>query len=304
VTISSSGGLLTISNCTISNNQGGAIENLGDATIVNSTLIGNTSSQGAGIYNSGSSAMVLVENTTISGNRAEGGSTSRGGGIYNDRGNATIRATTLSANFAEGDGGAIYNTSLSIAQTTFLTNVTVSGNSANGSGGGVFNTNAATTLLLRNTTMLLNRADADGNGSGTGGGLNRANGSVTLHGSILSDNQRGTSGQLDEISGTVQSASSYNFIQHTTSAGGLENGVNGNLVGVSSIGVISGTLQDNGGPTRTHRLLSGGAAVDAVELAACVTVEGAALTVDQRGMTRPRGTRCDIGAFERQPGDP
>ena len=59
-------------------------------------------------------------------------------------------------------------------------------------------------------------------------------------------------------------------------------------------------LQDNGGPTRTIQLLASSPALDAVPLEAC-TDAGAALTTDQRGVTRPQGAGCDIGAFELVP---
>jgi hypothetical protein len=61
-----------------------------------------------------------------------------------------------------------------------------------------------------------------------------------------------------------------------------------------------GPLQDNGGPTETHDLLPGGTttpgspAIDAGDNAACPTT-------DQRGVVRPQGAACDIGAVEYVP---
>ncbi len=52
-----------------------------------------------------------------------------------------------------------------------------------------------------------------------------------------------------------------------------------------------GPLQDNGGPTPTMALLPGSPAIDAGDPSSCPAV-------DQRGITRPQGARCDIGAFE------
>jgi hypothetical protein len=59
-----------------------------------------------------------------------------------------------------------------------------------------------------------------------------------------------------------------------------------------------GPLAYNGGPTQTHALLSGSAAVDAGNLGGCTDNVGALLTRDQRGVKRPYGPRCDLGAFE------
>src|SRR5205814_2005 len=58
-----------------------------------------------------------------------------------------------------------------------------------------------------------------------------------------------------------------------------------------------GPLADNGGPTLTHALLLGSAAIDAGDDAVCAAdpVSG----VDQRGVIRPQGAHCDIGAYER-----
>jgi len=50
-------------------------------------------------------------------------------------------------------------------------------------------------------------------------------------------------------------------------------------------------LQDNGGPTQTIALLAGGPALNAGNDAACPST-------DQRGIVRPQGTNCDIGAYE------
>ena len=50
-------------------------------------------------------------------------------------------------------------------------------------------------------------------------------------------------------------------------------------------------LQDNGGATPTHALLPDSPAIDAAASLNCPPT-------DQRGVARPQGPRCDIGAFE------
>ena len=54
---------------------------------------------------------------------------------------------------------------------------------------------------------------------------------------------------------------------------------------------VLGPLQDNGGPTFTHALRLGSPAVDAGDPEQC-------RRRDQRGVPRPQGVTCDIGAFE------
>ena len=61
---------------------------------------------------------------------------------------------------------------------------------------------------------------------------------------------------------------------------------------ISGVDPLLGSLQDNGGPTETHALLPGSPAIDQAPVADCT------LTADQRGVARPQGVACDIGAFE------
>jgi hypothetical protein len=55
-----------------------------------------------------------------------------------------------------------------------------------------------------------------------------------------------------------------------------------------------GPLAENGGPTLTHALLTGSPAIDAGDDAVCPAT-------DQRGVSRPQGVACDIGAYEYVP---
>jgi hypothetical protein len=63
-----------------------------------------------------------------------------------------------------------------------------------------------------------------------------------------------------------------------------------------------GPLSDNGGPTRTHLPTASSPAVDAIPSGTPFLC--GATVPDQRGEPRPAGSACDIGAVERQPGDP
>jgi uncharacterized repeat protein (TIGR01451 family) len=81
---------------------------------------------------------------------------------------------------------------------------------------------------------------------------------------------------------------------------------NGNTCGFTASGdlqntdALLGSLADNGGPTRTHALLSGSPAIDAGASVSCPAT-------DQRGVTRPQNgdgngaALCDMGAYELQP---
>ncbi len=70
---------LTVTNSTISGNSESAIANNGNGILNNSTISGNITKVGAGIFNSG---IVTVTNSTLSGNSAVNG----GGVIFNNDG--------------------------------------------------------------------------------------------------------------------------------------------------------------------------------------------------------------------------
>ena len=61
---------------------------------------------------------------------------------------------------------------------------------------------------------------------------------------------------------------------------------------------LLGPLADNGGPTLTHLPAIGSGAVDAIPLGTPGLCDGT-LAEDQRGVARPQGGGCDIGAVER-----
>ncbi len=70
---------------------------------------------------------------------------------------------------------------------------------------------------------------------------------------------------------------------------------NNDLIGVAP---VVGLLRDNGGPARTHALLSGSPARDAGRETGCRDHANSPIRTDARGVVRPQGSRCDIGAYE------
>ena len=69
----------------------------------------------------------------------------------------------------------------------------------------------------------------------------------------------------------------------------------GDLVNVDP---MLGLLQDNGGPTLTHAILADSPAIDSGNPAVPGIGGAACPQTDQRGVLRPQGAACDIGAFE------
>ena len=270
-----------ISGVTIQNGRAGDgggiyVDSNGGLTLTNSTVSGNFCVNfGGGIYNSGSLTLI---NSTISGNRA----IREGGGIENiNNGSLTITNTTISGNSVDVNGGGILNN----FGTLTITNSTISGNSAGQDGGGVHNLLSA---AIFNSTITLNRAAVALIGGGTGGGVfNSPTASFFFKNSIIANNSFLINVQGD-CAGTLTSQG-FNIVSSP----------NCTIIGpFSQVDPLLGPLQNNGGPTQSHALLSGSPAIDAGEIPSCTDNLGAPITTDQRGAARPVGLACDIGAVE------
>jgi uncharacterized repeat protein (TIGR01451 family) len=286
------GGTLTIINSTLSGNsasEGGAIC-CGTITITNSTLSGNSATIGGGVYNSNAGTLTIT-NSTLSGNSATGS----GGAIYNDSnsGTVTITNSTLSGNSADSEGGGIFNQA---GGTVTITNSTLSGNSADGEGGGIFNDDGST-VTITNSTLSGNSA-----ATGNGGGI-RNDGTLTVTNSTLSGNSAPDTGGIYNV-GTVAITNSIvaNSPGGDCSNAGTFTAIGNNLdtdgscpgfTQVTSTDLNLGPLFDNGGPTRTHALISPSAAIDKGSQSECAAHN---ITTDQRGFLRD--IHCDIGAYE------
>jgi len=111
---------------------------------------------------------------------------------------------------------------------------------------------------------------------------------LTLHRTLVSGNKAGAGPEVD---GGI-TADDFNLFGTKGDPGGGPQGGSDIVPGPTvTLGMILGGLKNNGGPTKTHALKLGGPAVDAVP--GCTGT-------DQRGIPRPQGTGCDIGAFELQ----
>ena len=155
--------------------------------------------------------------------------------------------------------------------TAIVSNSTFSDNSA-GTGGGI-STRLRHGLTVSNSTFSGNRANY------SGGGIDNDYGTVTL---------RTRSSPIARREGTAPAPSPM-------------------AAGTSAIPIspvlaatrpLLGPLQNNGGPTETMGLGPGSAALDAGNDAICVAPP--VNNLDQRGIPRPWGPHCDIGAVEQR----
>jgi hypothetical protein len=130
-----------------------------------------------------------------------------------------------------------------------------------------------------------------------GGGIYAFNATITATGSIIAGNGHpGSYGIGADIIGQDVISGGHNLIGDGTYSN-WPVGVTGDQVGSPDVPIdpLLGPLQNNGGRTATHALLPGSPALD--------TGGPACAATDQRGVARPQGPACDIGAFEFEPAD-
>lgn len=324
-------GTMTLAGCDISGNETG---NGGSAA---GSCTEGGAGRGGGVYNTGHLAVrdstIRGNSTSLSGTWSSrispgyaAGSGGNGGGIYN-AGTLTLERSTIESNHTAsggnlinmhsragdgGHGGGAYN-----AGTLVVSNCTVSGNITGhggmgvgesgdgGDGGGIYNGGV---LFIDNGTISGNITglgfEDDVYWGGDGGGLYTASASVMknstgsglwdiaiisqVRNTILAGNVSLHAGP--DCSGVLTSAG-YNLIQAASDCTIAEN-LTGNVVGADP---LLRPLANNGGPTWTHALGPGSAAIDA---GSCTSAGGDAVVLDQRGIVRPLGAMCDIGAYE------
>jgi len=245
-----------------------------------------------------------------------------GGGVYN-RGELVVRDSTVDGNFAVNDNNKCFISPSMLAWTPCITlqqgggiandglltvvNSTVSGNGAfddsviyfpdfgyaSGSGcGGILSSG---TLVLRNGTVTDNTAGDDGAGL-------CSLGEVSFSNTIVALNRLGTfhpEGWECRLEGSV-SANAHNLEWSFADEEGVEVQPSCGFSGSDLLGVDPrlGPLADNGGATPTHALLAGSMAIDAGSADPPGSGGTSCEATDQRGVPRPQGERCDIGAYE------
>jgi hypothetical protein len=272
------GGTASINNSTVNGNTGIAIASGG---VVPVTLESSTVSQnGSGIQADGP---VSVEDSTVSGNGVVGATGSRadilrstvsgnGAGIVS-LGDVSVVASTVSGNAAGfgvsgGPNVAVDRSTVSGNASgvsgfrVTVSNATVSGN---GTSGGIFG-----------EIIQVNLSTVVGNAGAVGANI-RALQSIITFGTVVAL----ASGGAPNCS-TLQGGTSKQFsVVDDASCGGP-----------AEPNPLLGPLADNGGPTFTHLPQQGSPAINVIPVPQCM------FNVDQRGVSRPQGTACDVGSVE------
>jgi hypothetical protein len=279
-------------------------------TVINTSITQNFSSNGGGIRNGyGTNPTLTIVRSTINLNSATRVCVSGGimvgtfaGGIFNS-GNLVISDSSVSANISNS-GGSIYNYPASSLLT--INGSTINGNSHLGvsNQSGVVRINNSTISGngnegLRNLSsglVTLANVTITANHGSYGGVINESGSSCVVKNTIIAGNS-GTSSP--DLNGIFTSAG-FNLIGKSNSSTGFTNGVNGDQVGTTSAPIDPklGVLQNNEGPTLTHALLYSSPALNAGNGSGCTDHNNNLLTSDQRGITRPQGSACDVGSFE------
>jgi subtilisin-like proprotein convertase family protein len=240
--------------------NGGGLFNDGVATVTADTIANNVAANGGGLYNGTSGQLTMTDNS-VHDNFARQFS---GGGIDN-RGQLLLATSSVYSNTSGTQGGSgLYN-----AAQVKMFNSTLSYNRALSvtNGGAVLNNGGL--LLITNTTISTNY----------GPNIVQASGLVTIANSVMGapiDSGANCLGTLASLGYNLDSGTSC-----ALSATG----------DISSTDPLLGPLADNGGATLTRQLQVGSRAIDAGHNASCPPS-------DQRGVGRPQGDRCDIGAYE------
>ena len=275
-------------------------------------LRGNQAAKGAGGLWA-ITHITVVQDSEFTDNVARGG---RGGGMAGTpgpEGGVTVKNSLFARNkvFSRctgnvwGDpptcsgwpvtGGGALHLEVSGPQSAWVGNVTVADNLAP-FGGGLF-ISAGTSFRVENVTVYGNRATLEAyedpeNFQGNdpsflfrGGGIYVAgSGSVAIAGSIIYGNVVGQGGLGPNCYGGTSGG--YNILGSDCNTTSTDQTVDPQL----------GPLADNGGPTQTMLPQPGSPAIDKIP-AGQGPCSGPNLR-DQRGVARPQGNNCDIGAVE------
>jgi hypothetical protein len=285
----------------------------GDISMSRSTVKDNVAAQfGGGIW-LGNGANATITDSTLNDNVGGGPRFSgAGGGVFNNSGTLTMRNDTIAGNVASdpggldqgGLGGGIAQEYLehpvpelsaahvaagqptadgkhaptSLAHAA-IARVRAAGRTVARAAAPPGTAMTALDFVTIANNNACNRLHTCSPIIGGGGGIYSGGGAFQAHNSLLA----GNGGLNCFVPGTITSLG-YNLDTFSTcdfrGVGDQQGSDPGTL-----------TLADNGGPTLTMTLPPGSAAFDAADPSCDVAA-------DQRGVKRPQGSRCDIGAFE------
>ncbi len=258
-----------------------------------------------------------------------------GGALFNEGATVSLEDVDFHSDLNSPVGGAVANTgSLTLTDVTFANDgaafggglfsrsgtVTAEGVTFREDGG--FDYGGGAVMIYGGTATLTNTTVVNsGTASSRGGGIENRGGTLTLRNDTLAGNLRGSLqtdvGATTTVQNTIIASgfddfgSDYGCVAEgktsgaeTTTAKPITTDLGHNIdqdgaCELNATGDQSrvdprlAPIAANGGPTPTEALLHGSAAIGAADDPSCPAT-------DQRGVARPQGTHCDVGAFEAQ----
>lgn len=274
---------------------------LRDLTVTGGHAVGSSpAGVGGGVRASNTTGAVDVEGVTFQANAADQG----GGGLgvvgWDRAARVTVTDSIFTGNGA-GTGGGLF------MQGGTITRSLIAGNQAVTSGGGIYAEVGVVTVV--SSTLSGNHAPSSGAAIVSHGLLGTG---VALVGSTIVGNT-GSAALWTLTTSCYRGCFSY---ENTVMRGTVVVGGAGapacsapvtassfNLVPDGSCGAtlpgdpLLGPLAGNGGATATHLPAAGSGAIDAIPVGTAGLCDGS-VTTDQRGVARPVGPACDVGAVE------
>ncbi len=272
------GGIADADSNEIDGDFGGDIRNKGSLVLSEDWITEGTASAGGGISNDGGT--LVLERSLVSDNHVTTGSLAEGGGILN-------------YGYAGCEGGCAGKKAvMAVEDSTVADNeATLGAGIFSLSEDGVSDENGVSVI---DSTIAYNSTQGE-----LGAGLLAYNGTtIAVDGSIVAYNGYTSSGKvtysncLAASPATIVAPLGYDLETGTdcgfTSTGDLQN---------TSPDFSSSEPKNNGGNTNTFALEPTSPAVDTIPKSDSLLCEN----LDQRGVARPQGAACDIGAFELAP---
>ncbi len=320
--------------CTASGTYGDdTIELTGDVTINSATpltlptgnpgavtITGNnhtyTVSHASGQHFLVQGSTLTINDLTLTGGNGGGGP---GGAIEVTRfGTVNINRSVIHGNSTTTDGGAIYidRGTVTIKRSVFYNNTATRAGGAIHSSGGVLTLDNSTLYNNSSPTGQIQLGDTTG-GEGARGASTTTIRHITMAGCLGTTASNYSGINFSAISTSTFELSNSIIWCQTVGAGACNYGQHGereqdnieeNIINSSSTYqsvaacLLDRVTGDPNLPTPTNGLSvlalpAGSPAIDAADTDVCTAVGN----IDQRGVTRPQGSACDIGAYEYEP---
>ncbi len=267
----------------VSGRGGGVYNNVGNFTLNNVVLTGNTAANGGAASSAGAGSVVNFNNCYLFNNTSPGS----GGAIQNFNNSAlNINRSSIIGNTSGSDtvgGGGIQANG-----NVRITNSTIANNTANtGSGGGIqYN---GVTLIVTNSTIVGNTSTQNG------GGIHKTTANPGVFRNTIISGNNGAAASPD-ATGAFNSEGTNAIGNIGTSTGWIASDLINQYLGLTPLGFYGGT-------GLSYSLLSGSRALNAgqncvIDLSCATNNPTISINTDQRGAIRPYQSTVDIGAFE------